>query len=181
MWVKSLTTVTVLGLGATSAFAGNHNAYGHRAHYRASPTEYVYARVVDVDPMVRYVTVNRPHEECYTDYERQRTGQFGVPGQTAAGAVIGAAIGRQFGGGSGKDLATLAGAVAGGAIRGITKATPFSSQSVITSAKADGEAPPITAAAMSILRILAGIMRSFPMGNPRTRMLPRRCRAACPQ
>ena len=35
---------------------------------------------------------------------------------TSMGAVIGAAIGRQFGSGSGRDLATAAGAVAGGVI-----------------------------------------------------------------
>jgi uncharacterized protein YcfJ len=118
MGAKLATTATVFGAiasvavsGTALAGPGRGNAYGHYAK-----TDYVYARVVDVDPMVRYVTVNRPHEECYTDYEQRRTGSFGPAGQTAAGAVIGAAIGRQFGGGSGKDIATLLGAAAGGAI-----------------------------------------------------------------
>jgi len=124
MGAKISTTAAVLGAIASvavtgPAFAdhgrgngrGNGYAYGHRG-----ATEYVYARVVDVDPMVRYVTVNRPHEECWNEVERRRTGSFGAAGQTAAGGVIGAAIGRQFGGGSGQDALTLLGAAAGAAI-----------------------------------------------------------------
>jgi uncharacterized protein YcfJ len=121
MGAKLSSTATVLGAIAsvaavTPALADHGRGNGYAYGRRASATEYVYARVVDVDPMVRYVTVNRPHEECWTDYERQRSGSFGVPGQTAAGAVIGAVIGRQFGGGSGKDALTVLGAAAGGAI-----------------------------------------------------------------
>jgi uncharacterized protein YcfJ len=100
------------------ALADNHGNRGNAYSYggQRGATEYVYARVVDVDPMVRYVTVNRPHEECWNDVERQRTRSFGAAGQTAAGGVIGAAIGRQFGGGSGRDALTLLGAAAGAAI-----------------------------------------------------------------
>jgi len=120
MGARIATTATVLGAIASVAATapaladhgrGNAYAYGHRA----APTEYVYARVVDVDPMVRYVTVNRPHEECWNEVERHPTG-FGAAGQTAAGGVIGAAIGRQFGGGSGQDMLTLLGAAAGATI-----------------------------------------------------------------
>lgn len=45
--------------------------------------------------------------------EQQR--QVECVGATAAGAVVGAAIGNQFGSGSGKDIMTAGGAVAGGA------------------------------------------------------------------
>jgi uncharacterized protein YcfJ len=120
MGAKLATTATVLGAIAsvavvTPALADGRGRHAVPAKYAVS-TEYVYARVVDVDPMVRYVTVDRPREECWTDYEQRRTGSFGVPGQTAAGAVLGAVIGRQFGGGSGKDALTVLGAAAGGAI-----------------------------------------------------------------
>jgi uncharacterized protein YcfJ len=126
MGAKVSTTAAVLGAIASIAVAGpalaghdygrgngrgNGYAYGHRG-----ATEYVYARVVDVDPMVRYVTVNRPHEECWNEVVREPRRSFGPAGQTAAGGVIGAAIGRQFGGGSGKDALTLLGAAAGAAI-----------------------------------------------------------------
>jgi uncharacterized protein YcfJ len=123
------TTAAVLGAIASVAVAtpaladhgrgngrGHAYSYGHRAYDQRAATDYVYARVVDVDPMVRYVTVNRPHEECWTEVEQRRSGSFGAAGQTAAGGVIGAAIGRQFGGGSGKDALTLIGAAAGAAI-----------------------------------------------------------------
>ncbi len=45
--------------------------------------------------------------------EQQR--QAECVGATAAGALVGAAVGNQFGGGSGKDILTVGGAVAGGA------------------------------------------------------------------
>jgi len=110
--VKTITTVAVLGLFSANAALADHgydrgNAYGHRG------PDVAYGRVIDVDPIVHYVTVNQPRQECRDEYVRQQTG---VAGPTAAGAVIGAAIGRQFGGGSGRDLATAAGALAGGFI-----------------------------------------------------------------
>src|SRR6185369_18062223 len=98
--VKTITTVAVLGLFSANAALADHGydrgyAYGHRG------PDVVYGRVIDVDPIVRYVTVDQPRQECRDEYVRQQTG---VAGPTAAGAVIGAAIGRQFGGGSGRDL-----------------------------------------------------------------------------
>src|SRR5512138_1380854 len=110
--VKTITTVAVIGLLGTNVALADHYyrdrdyGYGHRGPNVA------YGRVIDVEPIVRYVTVSQPREECYDDYARRPAP--GVAGTTAAGAVIGAAIGRQFGGGSGRDLATAAGAIAGG-------------------------------------------------------------------
>ncbi len=49
---------------------------------------------------------------CATTPEQQR--QVGCAGATVAGAVLGGAVGNQFGGGSGKDILTAGGAVAGG-------------------------------------------------------------------
>ena len=66
--------------------------------------------------MVRYVTVNRPHEECWDEVQRQRVAGVRRRGSDRRGGVIGAAIGRQFGGGSGQDSLTLVGAAAGAAI-----------------------------------------------------------------
>jgi uncharacterized protein YcfJ len=51
-------------------------------------------------------------QACATTPEQQQ--QVGCVGATVAGAVIGGAIGNQFGGGSGKDILTAGGAVAGG-------------------------------------------------------------------
>lgn len=106
MWSKWVVTATTLGtLYAAPVLAGHE-------------TRYVDARVVDVEPLVRYVTVERPRQECWEEvvYERHDTRPFGVAGQTLAGGVIGAAIGRQFGGGSGRDALTLIGSVVGSAV-----------------------------------------------------------------
>ena len=115
MSVKTITTVAVIGLlGANAALAdhdydrGRGYGYGHRG------ADFAYGRVIAVEPMVRYVTVERPRQECWNDVARQPA--FGVTGQTIAGGVIGAAIGRQFGGGSGRDLATMLGAMAGSVV-----------------------------------------------------------------
>lgn len=120
MLAKTFLATTVLGfLGATTAMAddghngrGRGNAYGH---YRQGPAV-VSARVVDVEPLVRYVTVNRPREECWDEIVREPVRRYGVAGTTAAGSIVGAAIGRQFGSGNDRDALTVLGAVAGGAV-----------------------------------------------------------------
>ena len=120
MLAKTFLATAVLGfLGATSAMAdnghngrGRGNAYGH---YRSGPSV-ISARVVDVEPLVRYVTVNRPREECWDEIVREPVRPYGVAGPTAAGTIIGAAIGRQFGSGNDRDALTVLGAVAGGAV-----------------------------------------------------------------
>jgi len=70
-------------------------------------------RVVSVQPITRseYVDRHQPHlARCRTYYQGANSSDVIV------GAVIGAAIGRQFGGGSGRDAATAAGAIIGGSI-----------------------------------------------------------------
>jgi uncharacterized protein YcfJ len=114
MLAKTFLATAVLGfLGATTALAddGHHGRGRGHAH---GPV--VSARVVDVEPLVRYVTVNRPRQECWDEIVREPVRPFGVAGQTAAGGVVGAAIGRQFGSGEDRDILTVLGAVAGGAV-----------------------------------------------------------------
>jgi uncharacterized protein YcfJ len=126
MLAKKFLVVAVLGfLGASAALAdhgdrgrGRGNAYGHQKYARAvsyTPAV-VSARVVNVDPLVRYVTVDRPREQCWNEVVREPVRPFGVVGQTAAGSIVGAAIGRQFGSGNDRDALTVLGAVAGGAV-----------------------------------------------------------------
>jgi uncharacterized protein YcfJ len=109
MWVKTIATAAVFGLcGAPSAFADGHG-------YKGAP-EFVYGRVTNVEPMVRYVTVNRPRQECWDEIVREPARPYGTVGQTIAGGIVGAAIGRQFGSGNDRDALTVIGAVAGSAI-----------------------------------------------------------------
>ena len=118
MWGKSLAAAVVV-LGIVGIARADHddyrrgNGYGHG--HRGS-TGFVYARVVDVDPLVRYVTVNRPRQECWDEFVTEPVRPYGVAGPTIAGGVVGAAVGRQFGSGSGQDALTLLGAVVGSAV-----------------------------------------------------------------
>lgn len=115
MWVKTMMTATVLGLcGATAAYADHGHKRGHgHAYGHARGTQYVYARVVDVEPLVSYVTVSRPREECWSEIVREPARPYGTVGPTVAGGIVGAAIGRQFGSGNDRDTLTVLGAVAG--------------------------------------------------------------------
>jgi uncharacterized protein YcfJ len=117
---KTLLATAALGFLCTSTAMADHgnngrgrgNAYGH---YRQAPAV-VSARVVDVEPLVRYVTVDRPREQCWDEIVREPVRPYGVAGTTAAGTIVGAAIGRQFGSGNDRDALTVLGAVAGGVV-----------------------------------------------------------------
>jgi uncharacterized protein YcfJ len=126
MLAKKFFVVAVLGvLGASAALAddddrGRRRGHAHGHHKYTGPVSYapavVSARVVGVQPLVRYVTVDRPREQCWNEVVREPVRPFGVAGQTAAGSVVGAAIGRQFGSGNDRDTLTVLGAIAGGAV-----------------------------------------------------------------
>ena len=76
-----------------------------------------YAKVVNVEPVTQLVKVETPRRECWTENVVHR-----APGRGTTytpeifGAILGAAVGRQFGNGRGQDAATVAGAVLGGSI-----------------------------------------------------------------
>jgi uncharacterized protein YcfJ len=79
---------------------------------------YDYARVISARPIVRYLTVRTPVQECWEDtqYYTTRHAAPGVAGGTLVGAIIGGVVGHQFGSGSGNDAATVAGSLIGAAI-----------------------------------------------------------------
>lgn len=117
-----------LGLTAADAVAAG-NGYGRPGAI------YDYARVVSVQPNVRYVTVTTPVEECW-DETRYYTVDERGPGSfagTLVGAVIGGVVGHQFGSGRGNDAATVAGSLLGAAIgndaaarrRGVAETTQY--------------------------------------------------------
>lgn len=106
MWLRSTVTVAALGIGLSSAAWAGHNR----------STDYVYARVVGVQPIVRYVAVDRPRQECWEELAYPHTGHVNVAGQTLAGGVIGGAIGRQLGHGHNRGVMTLIGAFVGSAV-----------------------------------------------------------------
>lgn len=104
---KSLATGLVIG-AAVAAGAGA--LAGLKMMHRGPE----YAEVLKVTPVTR--ATSSPRQECH---DEQVTRQAPVQDQhevlgTIAGAVIGGVIGHQVGGGTGRDLATVAGAAGGG-------------------------------------------------------------------
>ncbi len=76
-----------------------------------------YAEVVAVEPHLRTVRVSNPRQECWNEtvnVRRAPAGRSFTP--EIVGGILGAAVGNQFGGGSGRDIATVAGAVLGGSL-----------------------------------------------------------------
>jgi uncharacterized protein YcfJ len=126
MLTKVVTGLMTSGLllAGQAALAGDHgHHYGHTKWRDRPASDYAYARVVDVDPIVNRVRVSTPRRECWTEtrYEEvsytERTGpRRGSAGQMILGGIIGAAIGNQIGSGDGRRAATVAGAVIGSAI-----------------------------------------------------------------
>ena len=94
---------------------------GAAARGESAGVYYVYADVVDVEPIVRHSTVERPHQVC-----EEYAGRYGrsfdypeyEPGPAAGilGGIVGGLIGNQFGGGRGKKILTITGALAGASI-----------------------------------------------------------------
>ncbi len=76
-----------------------------------------YAKVVESEPLLRTVRVSIPRQECW---DETVTVTQPAPGKSYTpeifGSILGAAVGNQFGRGSGRDIATVAGAVLGGSL-----------------------------------------------------------------
>jgi uncharacterized protein YcfJ len=101
-----------LALAAEPASADNGYAYGR------DRAVYDYARVLSVEPNLRYVTVTTPVRECWEE-TRHYTVEHrpaGGAASTLLGAIIGGVVGHQFGSGRGNDAATVAGTLVGAAI-----------------------------------------------------------------
>jgi len=75
--------------------------------------EPVYVDVLSSTPVTQ--TVNSNEQACENRTVQKRAAErFGTKDGTIIGAVVGGLVGSQFGGGSGRALATVGGAVAGG-------------------------------------------------------------------
>jgi len=110
--------IGALILSATlSATSANASGYAYNGN-RSSKAVYDYARVLSAEPVVRYVTVRTPVKECWeeTEYYTVDHRPAHVGGKTILGAIIGGVVGHQFGGGSGKDVATIAGSLIGASV-----------------------------------------------------------------
>lgn len=108
----------VLGLFLVTGLVSGEVLAEHRPIKRNhSQSYYDYAKVVQVEPIIRVVSVPATRHECWeedvTHYPEQ--GRQGVASYTPAilGGIIGGVVGNQFGKGSGKDAMTVAGALLG--------------------------------------------------------------------
>jgi len=98
----------VAGLGVANGALADHGAR----------SEYVYAPILEVAPIVREVTVTRPRQECWLETsvvpsDQPRRGQVGA---VLAGGLIGGVIGHQIGHGSRNDAMTVLGTLVGSAV-----------------------------------------------------------------
>lgn len=84
-------------------------------HAPRDPGYYDQAKVVEVVPIREVVRLNTPHQECWTE-EVEHARHYEDPTYTIAGSILGGVVGHQFGGGSGRHVATAAGSVLGAVI-----------------------------------------------------------------
>ncbi|MGI9317998.1 MAG: glycine zipper 2TM domain-containing protein [bacterium] len=75
------------------------------------------ATVISANPVYRTVRVNEPTQQCWDEpvHVPANNGYYSHTPKIL-GAIVGAAVGNEFGSGRGKDLATVAGAVLGGSV-----------------------------------------------------------------
>ena len=105
-----ITTAAVVAFGTLALVAGPVNAAPDE--YSRRGAVYDYAKVINVQPIIRYVTVTTPVQECWEEAREYVIDRrpAGAAGGTLFGAIIGGVIGHQFGSGRGNDAATTAGA-----------------------------------------------------------------------
>ncbi len=103
-------------LGVTSVALAAPPPWSNSRHNRSSGSEYDYAAVTHVEPIVRQVRIETPRRECYDDVRYVESRPPEVAGRTLLGGIIGGVIGHQIGSGRGNDAATVAGAILGAGI-----------------------------------------------------------------
>lgn len=110
---KLTTALTAILLLSTASARGNHEP----EFPGADPNNFwVQAEVVDVEPLLRVVTVTTPQEVCRNEEVWQPAPVRRSRTPVLAGGILGGVVGNQFGGGRGQDLLTIAGALLGASI-----------------------------------------------------------------
>jgi uncharacterized protein YcfJ len=93
------------------------NAYGYRDHHDHDDRDFDYARVVDVDPIIRHVRVSSPQRECWNEDRPVSSGPSGTEVRaTLVGGLIGAVVGHQIGYRHHDAAAVVGGSMIGAAI-----------------------------------------------------------------
>lgn len=102
------------GLTTGCASAARYDDY----RYQDENSFTVSARVLSAEPVYDTVRINEPETRCWNEpvSHRSREPRSESYTPTIAGAIIGGAVGNQFGKGDGRDLMTAAGMLLGGSI-----------------------------------------------------------------
>ncbi len=114
----------LIGIGLLGASLGVQADPYYRPHEAresaGSHGFYTYARVVEVEPLLRYVQVPDSYRECHeapvTRYERYREPGSESYTPLILGGIVGGVVGNQFGKGSGRTALTVAGTLLGGSL-----------------------------------------------------------------
>jgi uncharacterized protein YcfJ len=124
--MKALVGATVLVslLGVSTQAAADppgwkRDRYHPVKYERNHRDSYEYARVTDVDPIVRQVRVESPRRECWDEVREVRSARYRdshSKGPMILGGIIGGVVGHQIGSGRGNDVATVAGTLIGASI-----------------------------------------------------------------
>jgi uncharacterized protein YcfJ len=111
-------TATLTASGIAHADSRRHDDHGQHGHAYRGPV-YDYARVVDVDPIVRRIRVDEPRQVCWTEtryIEPAPRARIDKTGAAIVGGVVGAAVGSQVAHGDNRVPATVAGAAIGSVV-----------------------------------------------------------------
>lgn len=115
MKAKILVSAVMVSVAfAPASFAGHKSRHGPQ---HDSFTDY--ARVVNVEPIMRTVTLSVPQKECWDErvsYPQYNSYSSDSAGKMILGGIIGGVIGSRFGGGHGRHAATVAGTLIGASI-----------------------------------------------------------------
>lgn len=113
---RIMTSGVLLAMAFAVAPAQAEHQYAVPAH-RSGQAVYDYAKVLSVEPIVRYVTVRTPVQECWEETRHYTVDRRpNTAGGALVGAIIGGVVGHQFGSGRGNDAATVAGTLIGAAV-----------------------------------------------------------------
>src|SRR5690606_31975444 len=105
----SRTVLVMVGALLSSAACAGPGQWSSSHASQPMHTDYDYAPVTRVEPIVRQVRVQSPRQECWDEVryvqDRPHISEPSVGGRTLLGGIIGGVIGHQFGSGRGRDAA----------------------------------------------------------------------------
>lgn len=121
MNTKLLAAVLISGICLAPLSHAGHGFGGKKGapppHH--SQSFYDEARVVDVEPIVRTVTISTPQQQCWDEqvhYSESRVVNGSAAGNMILGGILGGVIGSQFGRGDDRNATALAGTLIGASI-----------------------------------------------------------------